>query len=60
MQQLQYHVHAYVHSHLIRLGNRLRGYNMIGYEGYQVNVIITTVFRTLEEKNDSVLPLLTH
>ena len=33
---------------------------MIGYDGYQVNIIFTTVFRTLEEKNDWVLLLLTH
>ena len=63
MEQLQYHAHAYVHcvcSHPIRLGNRLRGYNMIGYGGYQVNAILTTAFRTLEEKNDWDLLLLTH
>ena len=59
IQQLQYHAHAYVHSHPIRLGNRLRGYNMIGYGGHPVNLIFTTVFRTLEEKNDWVLLLLT-
>ena len=39
IQQLQYHTHTYVHcicSHPIRLGNRLRGYNMIGYGVHQV------------------------
>ena len=63
LQQLQFHAHVYVHcvcSHPIRLGNRLRGYNMIGYGGHPVNVIFTTVFRTLEEKSDWVLLLLTH
>ena len=63
MQQLQYHDHTYVHcvcSYPIRLSNRLRGYNMIGYGGHPVNVISTTVFRTLEEKSGWVLLLLTH
>ena len=50
---------VYAHTP-IWLGNRLRGYKMIGYDGYQVNVIFTTVFRTLEEMNDWVLLLLTH
>ena len=56
---LMHYVH-WVCSHPIRLGNRLRGYSTSGCRGHEVNVIFTTVFRTLEEKNDWVLLLLTH